>query len=73
MRYAKMKDHDTSKAADLSGYTDAATISAWAKDAMQWANAEKLIIGRTEMTLVPLGETTRAEAAAILMRFQENT
>ncbi|MBQ9046142.1 MAG: S-layer homology domain-containing protein [Oscillospiraceae bacterium] len=73
MRYAKMKDHDTSKAADLSGYTDAATISAWAKDAMQWANAEKLIIGRTETTLVPLGETTRAEAAAILMRFQENT
>ena len=62
---------DTAKTADLSAYTDSASISARAVDAMQWANAEGLILGRTETTLVPQGETARAETAAILMRFME--
>lgn len=62
---------DVSGAADLAGYTDAERISAWAKDAMQWANAEGLILGRTETTLVPQGDATHAETAAILMRFME--
>ena len=70
-RYAAYKGYDTSKRAALTAYTDAATISPWAKDAMQWANAEELIIGRTETTLAPKGSATRAEAAAILMRFLE--
>lgn len=70
-RYAAYKGYDTSKRAALSTYTDAASISVWARDAMQWANAEELIIGRTETTLVPKGSATRAEAAAILMRFLE--
>lgn len=68
-RYAKYKGLDTAKSADLAGYTDAESISAWAVDAMQWANAEGLILGRTETTLVPQGDATRAETAAILMRF----
>jgi hypothetical protein len=38
---------------------------------MQWANAEGLITGRSETTLVPKGSATRAETATILMRFQE--
>ena len=70
-RYAAYKGYDTSKRAALSTYTDAASISVWARDAMQWANAEGLIRGRTETTLVPKGSATRAEAAAILMRFLE--
>ena len=36
---------------------------------MQWANAAGLIMGDSETTLNPLGHTTRAELAAILMRF----
>ena len=68
-RYANFKGYDTSKAADLSGYTDAGSISGYAVEAMKWANAENLITGRTATTLVPRGEATRAEAAAILMRF----
>ena len=63
---------DTGKTADLSAYADADSISAWALDAMRWANAEGLIRGRTETTLVPKGSTTRAETAAILMRYLEN-
>ena len=40
---------------------------------MKWANAERLITGRTATLLIPGGNTTRAEAAAILMRFIEKT
>lgn len=70
-RYAQLKGYDTSKRADLSGYSDASAISAYALEAMRWAVAEGLIAGKTETTLAPGGEATRAEAAMILMRFCE--
>ncbi|MBR2778882.1 MAG: carbohydrate-binding domain-containing protein [Firmicutes bacterium] len=72
-RFAKYKGYDVSAGADLSGYTDAASIGEWAQDAMKWANAAGLITGRTEKTLVPAGSATRAEAATILMRFIEGS
>ena len=59
---------DTSKRADLSEYTDAGSISEYARTAMQWANAEGILNGRTETTLSPKGVTTRAEYAAVLQR-----
>ena len=71
-RYAKLKSYETTGSADLSGYADAADISLWALEAMKWANAEGLITGRTETALVPAGKATRAETAAILMRFLED-
>ena len=71
MRYADYKGIDTSARADLSGYADADDISDWAYENMQWANAEGLITGRSNNMLVPQGNTTRAETAAILMRFCE--
>ncbi len=40
---------------------------------MKWANAEGLITGRTTAALVPSGNATRAETAAIFMRFIEGT
>ena len=58
--------------ADLASYTDADAISDWALTAMRWANDERLITGRTITTLVPKGTATRAEVAAILMRFCQN-
>ncbi|MCR4963952.1 MAG: S-layer homology domain-containing protein [Firmicutes bacterium] len=70
-RYARYKGYDVSKQANLSGYTDAAKVSSWALPAMQWANAENLITGRTATTLAPGGNATRAEVAAILQRFIE--
>jgi hypothetical protein len=57
--------------ANLSGYTDAAQISDWAIEAVKWAHKAGLIIGRTPTTLVPQGEATRAESAALLHRFIE--
>jgi len=68
-RYAAIKGYDTNATADVSSYTDATSISSWAVTAMKWANAEGLITGRTATTLDPSGDATRAEAAAILMRF----
>lgn len=69
--YATYKGMDTSARADLSGYSDAASVSAWAEDAMQWAVDEGLINGMSETTLAPDGNATRAQVAAILQRFLE--
>mgnify|MGYP000794982012 FL=1 len=71
-RYAAYKGYDVSQKADLSGYTDAASISGYAKDALAWANAQKLITGVTDTTLNPQGSATRAQVATILMRFCES-
>ena len=57
---------------DLSAFTDADEISAWAETAMSWAVENGLITGVTEDTLVPQGSATRAQCAAILMRYVEN-
>ena len=70
-RYAKMKGYDVSASADISGYTDASSVSSWAKEAMQWAVGAGLINGRTAATLAPQGNATRAEVASILMRFMQ--
>ena len=67
-----MKDLVISATADLEAYTDARQISDYAEYAMEWANANGLITGRTADTLAPRGNATRAEAAEILMRFVEN-
>ena len=68
-RYAAMKGQDTDARADLSGYTDQGTISRYALPAMQWASAEGLISGVSDTLLAPQGTATRAQAAAILMRY----
>ena len=57
--------------ADLSGYVDTADISSWAEQAMCWAVATGVIEGDENSALTPQANTTRAEAAAILMRFIE--
>ena len=68
-RYAAYKGYDVSQKADLSGYTDAASISGYAKDALAWANAQKLITGVTDTTLNPQGSATRAQVATTLCAF----
>jgi hypothetical protein len=54
---------------DLSAYTDAATVSAWAKDAMIWAVSNGIVKGVTETTLVPGANATRAQVATIMQRY----
>ena len=54
--------------ADLSGYVDTADISSWAGQAMCWAVATGVIEGDENAALTPKADTTRAQAAAMLMR-----
>lgn len=70
-RYAAYKEYDVSGAADLSGYSDASSISSYARIAMQWANHSGLVNGTSGATLSPQGSATRAQAAVILYRFCE--
>lgn len=70
-RYADFKGMDTTARADLSGYTDAGDISAYAVEAMSWANAEGFITGTTATTLKPQGSATRAQVATILTRYAQ--
>ena len=70
-RYASYKGYSVSDLANLTGYTDAASVSEWASTAMRWAVAEGLIEGTSATTLSPSGDSTRAQVATILMRFCE--
>ena len=54
---------------DISGFTDAGKLSDWAISAMQWAVGSGLISGKGNGVLDPLGNSTRAEAAVVLMKF----
>ena len=68
-RYAGYKGHDVSSRADLHGFTDLNKVSAWARDALSWANGKGLINGMPDGTLDPLGKANRCQTAAILHRF----
>jgi hypothetical protein len=72
MRYAEYKGMDVSATVELTKYVDADQIGEWASDAVHWAVARGLIKGTTATTLEPQGESTRAQVATILMRFQTN-
>lgn len=67
--YAAFTGADVTARADLSAYSDAGQIPAWAMDAMQWANARRLIVGRDSSHLAPNSGATRAEMAAILSAY----
>lgn len=65
----------TDKRGDLSSFPDHAEVSSWAKDAFAWAVGKGLISGNKidgKVMLDPQGNATRAQVAAILMRFIEN-
>ena len=64
--YAAFAGRDVTARTDLSAFGDAADIPAWAQAEMQWANAEKLILGRDGKLLAPNAAATRAEMASIL-------
>ena len=66
-RYAGEPDSDYS----LSAFTDAGSVSGYAAAAMAWAVEHGIISGVTDTTLVPQGTATRAQCAAMLMRFVE--
>ena len=72
-RYAQYKGYDVSigENTNILSYDDFDSISEYAIPSMQWAVGSGLIKGKSESTLNPLDNATRAEIAAILHRFIE--
>ena len=70
--YAKYKGYDLTAEGDLSQFPDSNTVADWAEAAMSWANGNELINGHDNGTIDAVGTATRAQAASILMRFDQN-
>ena len=74
-RYAQKKGLDTTARGELGGFADRDKVSAWSKDALLWTVAGGIIGGAKEggkLLLNPRNGATRAEVAAILVRFIDN-
>ena len=73
-RYAQYKKYDVSVGEDTNilSYDDAQSISSYAIPAIQWACGAGVVTGKSGSKLDPKGSATRAEVAAMLMRFCEN-
>lgn len=63
---------EPTSAYSLSAYTDASSVSDYAETAMAWAVENGIITGMTDTTIEPQGTATRAQCAAMLMRFIES-
>lgn len=70
-RYAKYAGADVSADSDaLNAFTDAASVSGWAKEALAWATDRKILIG-TGNGLKPRAQATRAQGAQIIFNFSQ--
>ncbi|MBE6932189.1 MAG: hypothetical protein E7464_02250 [Ruminococcaceae bacterium] len=72
-RYACYAGRSTETNASVSSFTDASAVSDYAKDALCWAYGIGLIQGAADgkgLSLQPKGTATRAQTAAILMRYR---
>ena len=69
-RFARYKQYDISASNDLSGFPDASDVSGFAIEGMRWAVGAGLISG-SQGQILPQGEASRAECAAIMRRFME--
>ena len=68
-RYAGEPETDGS---GVGVFDDGETVSVWAFDAMSWALNNGVITGVSDDALLPANTATRAQCAAMLMRFVEN-
>lgn len=70
-RYAQYRHYNTSAGANTNilSYYDANRISEYAFSALQWACGEGIMDGTGTGYLSPQGQATRAQLAAMLMRF----
>ncbi|MCI6552493.1 MAG: S-layer homology domain-containing protein, partial [Lachnospiraceae bacterium] len=63
----------TTQRQSLDGFTDRSRVSAWANEYMSWAVGAGIISGKPNgdgsYRLEPRGHATRAECAAMIMRF----
>ena len=69
-RYAIYKGYNISAAekTSLDAYADSNEVADYANSAFKWAVGESIVSGKSETTLNPKDNATRAETAALLMR-----
>lgn len=67
-RYAGQIGCDVSRSADLSQFGDSGAVASWGREAISWAVGAGIINGNDGL-LLPYGDATRAEVAAMLHRF----
>ena len=67
-RYAKFAGMSASARGDLSKYTDANTVSEYARTAMEWAVGSGIVNGVTDTTLMPRANATRVQIAVMVWR-----
>jgi hypothetical protein len=53
----------------LESFTDAANVSDYAQEALQWATENGIVQGKDNNVLDPKGNATRAQAATMVMRY----
>lgn len=70
--YAKYKGYDLTAEGDLAQFPDSESVADWAEAAMRWAYGNQLINGHDDGTIDAAGIGTRAQAASILMKFDQN-
>ncbi len=70
-RYAQYKEYDVVDSDDLSSFPDASSVSSWALADVQWAAGAGIMSGTDTGALAPRSESTRAQAAVMLMRFMQ--
>lgn len=71
-RYGLYRQVVTRTDGDLSSFSDGAAVSPWAVDAFSWAVQSGIVDGVGGNALAPKESATRAQMAAILMRYCEN-
>lgn len=71
-RYADYKGHDTSVSYDyLATFGDSGNSHVYARPALNWAVAHRIINGQGSSVLAPRATATRAEVAQVLMNYLE--
>ena len=69
--YSIFKGYDTTVTKSLDNFADGATVSGYAKTAMEWAVEKGIVTGIGADLLSPTSTATRAQMAAILQRYIE--
>ena len=70
-RYAAFKGYDLTTADNIN-YTDQDSISGYASTAVLWTLEHSIMNGNGDGTFAPQNSTTRAQAAAVLIRINDN-
>ena len=70
LRFARSQGLSVEAGAELGGFPDAGSVSGYAREAMEWACGEGLIVGNGGY-LLPNGSLTREQLATILLRYSK--